>query len=79
MGREGGLSVVCAATRCLYLRFLFRADSLPLASEALPDPGRLRLFEDAVFFMGLGCLLDLPDGVFAPEGFLDPLFVLPLS
>ena len=55
------------------IRCFFRDDSLPLASEILGEPGRLR---DLELVEGGGCLLKRPDGVFVPrveasEGALD--------
>ena len=82
MGLEGGFKVDAPVgadgTRCFCFRF-FRADSLPLTSDAFGDPGRLRLLDDGDFFRGLGCLLGLPDGVLAPEGFLEVFPVLDFS
>ena len=63
MGREGGWTG-CEPDLPLNLRCFFRNDSLPLASERLGEPGRLRDFEDAD---GIGCLLGRPDGVFVPR------------
>lgn len=82
MGLDGGFNVGApvgaAGARCFCFRF-FRADSLPLTSDAFGDPGRLRLLDDGDFFRALGCLPGLPDGVLEPEGFFEVFPVLDFS
>ena len=52
---------------CLFLCFL-RVDSVPLISERLGEPGRLRALaeDDNPFLVRSVCLLARPDGVFVP-------------
>jgi hypothetical protein len=74
MGRDPGIGVdvpVGWDDACFFLSF-FREDSLPLDSERLGEPDRLRLFD---FFRGSECL-GRPEGVLvpfddAPEGSLE--------
>ncbi len=65
IGRDSGTGVEVAVGRdepfcCLDL---FLAESVPLASDRLGEPGRLRLV--AAVFRGSECLFR-PDGVFEP-------------
>lgn len=76
---SGRLGSAELASWLFFLTFLRRVDSLPLASERLGEPGRLR---DASFAGCSGCL-GRPVGVFvplveAPEGGLSD-FALSLS
>lgn len=64
--------------RCCCFRFL-RDDSLPLASDMLGEPGRLRLFDEAVLLRDVECLLGRPEGVFAPEDGLEAFAALAFS
>ena len=69
-GLEGGplevdMPVVGLERLCFFLCFL-RDDSLPLASERLGEPGRLRDEEDTVRLRGSGCLPGRAEGVFVP-------------
>ena len=52
---------------CFFFLCCFREDSLPLASERLGEPGRLREEDEAVRRRGSGCLLGRPEGVFVPR------------
>ena len=71
MGLDGGLSEGWDAVPTLLFLWscfrFFREDSLPLTSEMEGDPGRLSVVEEIDFLIALGCLLERPDGVFAPE------------
>lgn len=64
-GRDCGTGVDVAVGRVEPFCFLdfFLADSVPLASDRLGDPGRFRFA--AAFFSGSECLF-LPDGVLVP-------------
>lgn len=63
IGRDVGWGVGCV-DGCLLLAF-FRDVSVPLASDRLGDPGRLRV-ADAVLFFNASVCFGRPDGVFVP-------------
>ena len=69
-GLEGGplgVDMPVAGFERLYFFLCFlRDDSLPLASERLGEPGRLRDVEDTVRLRGSGCLAGRDEGVFVP-------------
>ena len=76
IGRDGCSRVVgwdCdwVDSACCFLCFL-RVDSLPLASERLGEPGRLRLLVEGFLEESDG-LLGLGIGVLVPEEILDAL------
>jgi hypothetical protein len=61
-----GVAVPLLLWPCCFLTFL-RLDSLPLASERLGDPGRLREEDETCDFLeGSPCFSLRPDGVLAP-------------
>jgi hypothetical protein len=82
MGRDPGIGVdvpVGCDDGCFFLCF-FREDSLPLDSERLGEPGRLRLF---AFFRGSECF-GRPEGVLVPfddvpEANFDSILALALA
>jgi len=86
LGREPGgtgvdVPVGWEEEACFFLCFL-REDSVPLASERLGEPGRLRELEDD-FLRGSECL-GRPEGVFvpleeAPDGTSSPSLLFDLS
>ena len=84
IGRERGLRVEGwgwdeeGGWRWFCFRFL-REDSLPLASEALGELGRLMLFDEVVRLKGWGCLLARLEGVLLPEEGLEAFAALDFS
>ena len=52
---------------CFFFLCCLREDSLPLASERLGEPGRLREEDETVRERGSGCLPGRLEGVFVPR------------